>query len=291
MKLMMVGDTHGEARAITDKIDYAKKIGNIQRLVVLGDFGLWWGYDGVKFLDEINAYAKANNVQIFAIPGNHENHEWWDAIIEHAPKSHGWAYARTHVLLSPKVHAFRWGGKQFVVAGGAYSIDKEWRIQRERGWDIYEKRKCVPLDFPLWSPGEQLTDEQVEEFRKIGNEVKTDYLLTHDCSDKTPFRGRFKPDLESKIHRQRIDKVLKYINPKYHFHGHMHTVYDWMNFVGEKDGEAVYVQTYGLECNNDYWSWGVLDLETDTFEWPDTLLGHNEDEDFIRSKVALNKSY
>lgn len=261
MKIMLAGDTHGDFRNVKHKIDKAKEIGDIQRIVILGDFGLWWGFDGIKFIDDVNEYAKANNVQIFAIPGNHENYKWWNAIIDSAPAtSHGWAYLRTHVLLSPRVHEFRWAGKQFAVAGGAVSIDRAYRLEVER----VKGKRC-------FSPDEQLTDDEVNDLTvKLGG-ISVDYLLTHDCSNKTPFYGRLKPDLDSEIHRKRIDAVLKNVNPGMHFHGHMHTKYDWMNFVGEKNGEAVYVQTYGLECNSDSDSWGILDLSTNEFAFGPNL--------------------
>lgn len=245
-------------------MDAAVKHG-IQRIVVLGDFGLWWGFDGVKFLDDINALAKVHNRQVFAIPGNHENYEWWESIVNSAraskATSHGWAYARTHVLLSPRVHEFRWGGKQFVVAGGAVSIDKDYRLKYER-----EKGKQV------WSPNEQLTDAEVDITRQYGFKFKTDYLLTHDCSDRTPFHSRLKPDLDSQMHRQKMDQVLRNVQPRFHLHGHMHTKYDWMNLVAVNDGEPLYTQTYGLECNNDFESWGILDLDTDEFTWHSELV-------------------
>lgn len=168
--------------------------------------------------------------------------------------AHGWAYARTHLLLSPKVHDFRWGNKQFVVAGGAVSIDKEYRLEYERA-----KGKKV------WSKNEQLTDAQVNQIKSLrfAHGKPVDYLLTHDCSNRTPWENRLKPDIDSQIHRQRIDEVLGAVKPRFHFHGHMHERYDWQNRVGGDD----WTQTYGLECNSDLWSWGVLDLKTDVFEW------------------------
>lgn len=258
---MVVGDTHGSVYSVKSKIDLAKKVGGIDRLMICGDFGLWWGYDGVKFIDEINEYARANNVFIFALPGNHENYDWWNATVDVAPTSKGFAYLRTHVLLSPRTHTWRWAGKQFAIAGGAVSIDKAWRIEKEKD-----------SDYPLWSRDEQLTDEEVNNLVAHMGGISTDYLFTHDCSNKTPFYGRFKADIDSEIHRRRIDKVLLGLRPRMHFHGHMHTQYEWMNFVGERNGEPVYVQTYGLECNDDWHSWGVLDTETDTFMWPEAVL-------------------
>lgn len=263
MRILIAGDTHGDEKNVIHKIDAAVEHG-VQRIVVLGDFGLWWGYEGVDYLDTINAKLKAANRQLFAIPGNHENHKMWDALYEVSPKSRGWAYARTHVLLAPKVLDFVWGGKQFMVAGGAVSVDKDHRLKYERETG----RK-------IWSEDEQLTDEQVEEivatrFNKTPEGrggVPVDYLLTHDCSDRTPWSGRLKPDIDSKIHRQRIDRVLGAVQPKVHFHGHMHDRYDWMNRVG---GDT-WTQTYGLECNRDEDSWGILNLDNDEFTFATDL--------------------
>ena len=260
---MLIGDTHGSASTVMRKIDLAKQIGGIERIIVLGDFGLWWGLEGIEFIEEINAYAKANHVQLFALPGNHENYEWWNAIVEHAPaKAHGWAYAASHVLLSPRVHDFVWGGKQFVVAGGAVSIDKDYREQ-------YRLAKGKRI----WSPDEQLTDAEVDALlaTRFGNGANVDYLLTHDCSDRTPFHSRLKPDIDSKIHRQRIDRVIDGIKPTAHFHGHMHTKYEWDNRV-HADGESQWVTTFGLECNDDPWSAMVLDLKTGAVAWAPNLL-------------------
>jgi hypothetical protein len=103
-----------------------------------------------------------------------------------------------------------------------------------------------------------LTDAEVQTARAFG---KVDYLLTHDCSNRTPFYARLKPDLDSQIHRQKIDAILQATNPDKHVHGHMHNKFEWENYTG---GDH-YTSTYGLECNGDHWSWGVLDTEKDEF--------------------------
>lgn len=269
MKIMLVGDTHGDPRNVTRKIDLAKQVGDIQRIVVLGDFGLWWGHEAIQFIETINDYAKANNVQIFALPGNHENYKWWNSVVENSPaKSKGWAYVATNVLLSPRVHDFVWGGRQFVVAGGAVSIDKAYRLE-------YQRHKGKQI----WSPDEQLTDAEVDKLSQLrfAQDQPVDYLLTHDCSNRTPWKNRLKPDIDSQVHRQRIDRVLQMMKPGMHFHGHMHEKYDWMNCVGEQGGELVYTQTFGLECNSDLWSWGILDLTANEFKWGHIALAEKLD--------------
>lgn len=255
MKLVMAGDTHGDIRNVRHKIDKAKEHGS-QRVLILGDVGIWWGYEGVKFIDDVNDYARANNIQVFGIGGNHECWELWNHLVagayEAGATSKGWAYIRTNFLLAPKVHDFVWSNKQFVVAGGAVSIDKDYRLE-------YERKKGQKI----WSPNEQLTDAEVDGLldSRFGNGAMVDYLLTHDCSNMTPWKNRLKPDMESQIHRQRMDRILRGIKPRKHFHGHMHERYEWENRVGGNE----YVDTYGLECNNYPDSWGILDLDTDEF--------------------------
>ena len=104
----MAGDTHGDLLSVEEKLVMAKRVGDIQRVVILGDFGLWWGHEAIVFLDELNDMARDYNMQVFALPGNHENHEYWEALTSQAPATaHGWAYVRSNVLLSPKIHQFR----------------------------------------------------------------------------------------------------------------------------------------------------------------------------------------
>jgi hypothetical protein len=83
---------------------------------------------------------------------------------------------------------------------------------------------------------------------------KLDVLFTHDCSDRTPFGFNLVPDPDSKMHRQKIDRVLRATKPEVHLHGHMHRRYDWMNLVADDH----YTQTYGLDCDGTNWNMGVL---------------------------------
>lgn len=255
----MVGDTHGNTRALMSAI---KEAGDrkIQHVLVLGDFGLWTHFsDGIAFLDDINEYAQANSLTVYAIGGNHENWDHWNWFVENMPKGgKGWAMVRRRIALAPRIHTWKWDNTRFIGIGGAVSIDKDYRL-----WS--EAQKSGPRT--LFWPNEQFTDEDVESVLKIDveNGFKPDVMVSHDCSNYTPFRERLKPDLDSQIHRQRIDKVLKHLRPDFHFHGHMHTKYDWINTMvhGFEHG----TQTWGLECDGMWNNWGVFDTETKAFHW------------------------
>lgn len=282
IRIGIVGDLHGNS-------DWASKVLNfmgqrkITHVFVVGDFGLWTHKaDGHDFLDSLQADAEANSLSVFAVPGNHENHDHWEWFVENMPTHKGMAYVRRRVLLSPKVHEFRLANKQFVVAGGAVSIDKEWRLAKERGgsfmdrdfgWDHNLGRGTGART--LYWPNEELTDQDV--IRIKSRMPKADILLTHDCSNYTEFRGRLKPDADSERHRRRIDEVLRAVRPTLHFHGHMHTHYEWTNTLGSGmfGSEPEYsIKTYGLEADpgamynsSEKYSWGILDTETMEFAY------------------------
>lgn len=242
----------------------------ISHVVVCGDFGLWTHVaDGQVFLDEVNYAAQENNLSVYAIGGNHENWDHWNWMVDNFPTAKGFAMARRRVLLAPKVHSWTWAGKKFIGAGGAVSVDKAYRLQQER------KPRT------LYWPNEQLTDEQVGEVKSLGH---ADYLITHDCSNYTPFGHRLKPDIDSHIHRQRIDEVLRSVQPSMHFHGHMHEKYDWQNTYVESAP-----RTIGLEAFRDRNSFGILDVEEGRWWWPDEYVVELEDR--AERKAAHDERY
>lgn len=275
MRLMIVGDTHGNAGAIERKARVAQSMG-VEHLFVVGDFGLWPGYDGVRYLDDVNEAAREFNVQVSALPGNHEDHPQWEKWFDLAPlDDKGFAVIRSNVRLMKKVHNFKMGGKRFFVCGGAVSIDKQWRTPGKSWWE-----------------GEQFTEADLASVEKYKGPA-IDYLLTHDCSDFTHFGFTLKVDADSKANRQRIDRAIRALRPRYHFHGHMHARYEWTNTMShglresafghdESEWNGASTHTFGLDCDYEKNSFVILDTgaqkdSEDKVYWPGhayaTLLG------------------
>lgn len=254
-KIMVLGDTHGDRDATCSAIASAA-MHEVKTIIQVGDFGLWDHFaDGVWFIDDINEKARSLGVKVYALGGNHENWDHWNWYVQNLPKdAFGFTILRSHIRIAPKTHRWTMFDKGMAIAGGAVSIDKMSRL-------ITEQRTGEKT---MYWPNEQLLDADVMSF---GECQKVDYLFTHDCSNATPFHGRMKPDFESQLHRQRIDEVLRRLAPDLHFHGHMHTKYDWMNLVNTHVMGPTYIQTYGLEMNGMFYNWGLLDTETDTFEF------------------------
>lgn len=255
MKILMIGDTHGVASSIAAVLPRAQTLG-ITKAFIVGDFGLFTHErEGIQFLDEVNAAAMRHGVTVYALPGNHENHDHWQWYNENLPQDQDkFTILRSHIRLSKRIQHWSWNGRVFFVAGGAASIDKAVRLRSEA-------RKGRSRT--LWWPEEQLSDGEVASVLKVNTDrVKVAYLLTHDCSNSTPFGMHLVPNFDSQLHRHKIDKILQHLKPEMHFHGHMHNRYEWNNIVGyDADGEVEWVSTFGLDCNNSHYANGVLDTE------------------------------
>ena len=241
---MIAGDWHKQTRWAESVISLASAKG-VSNIFQVGDFGLWPGRGGLDFLDDVNNSARGHNVVIRTLRGNHDSAEWERLLTNQDANRHdpitGGVYVRSRIVLMPRTARFDFGGKFFQVVGGAVSVDKDYRIPGESWW-----------------PEEEITDAEVDAIPA----GKVDVLLTHDCSNRTPWRNRMKPDLDSVAHRQRIDKVLDKTTPDLHFHGHMHEWYDWENRVGGDE----WTQTYGLHRDSGQNAQGILDTDTMEFK-------------------------
>ncbi len=257
-EIMIIGDTHGDLPEYLRLLDVAAKQG-VTKIFQAGDCGVFPAFPGyAEWLDAIQAKSAKLRIQNYWIRGNHDDPAEFDHFTRY-PNKNGWGPIRSNIFLAPRVHYFKHNGVKFLGVGGAVSIDKAHRINRER----------KPLT--EWWPDEIISPEDVEAVE----DRHVDVLITHECSDRTPWLGRIKPDLESQMNRQRLDEILRKVRPDWHFHGHMHTRYEWMNPVIAND-ERTWTQTIGLECNpeamwqqgaghHNTFNWGIFD--TNTMEW------------------------
>lgn len=274
MRILVAGDSHGVSSHITTKIDIAKSLG-ADRILVVGDWGHWPGFGGIEFLDAVNAYARDKDIRVYTLGGNHDWWDDWERIINNpgAVKDGAkFVYVRSHILYAPKIHNWTWDGKRFFIVGGAVSIDKQWRKPGESWW-----------------ANEALTESEIASVEKYAG-PDIDYLFTHDASDHTSWGFDLIPDPDSQAHRRYIDRAIAALKPRMQFHGHMHHKYDWINYEShgrryamgqwndeEWNGKSTY--TYGLDCNGENYSWGILDTGQDRWLWSDRAVT-----EFYRSK-------
>lgn len=244
IRILIAGDWHGNHQWAKKIIEVAQAE-DINKIIQVGDFGIWPGAEGEEYLDILSRALVKRNVELYFVPGNHEDYNQIDEWCATLPQNEdGHIEVRPNLFYAGKVNAWTWEGKRFASVGGAVSIDKKRRKLNESWW-------------------KQETLSSQEELAAI-NLGKVDYLFTHDCPHIHPFVG-LKDDIESEIHRYTMTKIGRALQPKFWFHGHMH----WFNEYrfDHRNGVA---QVFGLDADSKASKWPelprhtrVLDTQTD----------------------------
>ncbi len=168
--IFYTGDTHGRFL----KVENALRKGIIEKgdtVVILGDAG--FNYYGNSKEKRIKQQINELGITIFCIHGNHEMRpetiptyrtgEWNGGAVYYEEK-----YA--NILFAKDGEIYDLDGRKSIAVGGAYSVDKFYRL--ERGY--------------RWFPDEQPSDEiksRVEKSLDKSN-WKIDQLLSHTCPSK-----------------------------------------------------------------------------------------------------------
>ena len=244
MKVLIVGDTHGNYQFMKDML-YTAYAENIDTVIQVGDFGFIWNDEDYKTgnLKAISNICVDLGIELAFLPGNHEG---WNALDKLAAPGAPMHEVLPNVLYMGKINRFKWGNATVGIAGGAFSIDKAWRTT---GFD--------------WFPQETLT---MTEIGMIEAYDQVDIMLTHDAPTTVPLGLINIP--ESHIHRQQMDRIHDHWQPKLWLHGHYHKYMEYWH----KN-----TRVYGLDCdgktavNN-----VILDTNTLAVTVPDPWGGYAE---------------
>lgn len=162
-------------------------------MVILGDVGVNFYDDASDFLvkDLLNAYP----ITFFCIHGNHEMRP--GTIPTYKTKVwHGgtvwYEKAFPYLLFAKDGEMYELQGKKIIVIGGAYSVDKEYRLDNE-----------MQGGGKTWWEDEQPDEETkrcVEE-RLASGQWKVDYVFSHTC----PLRHEPKELFLSFINQSEVD--------------------------------------------------------------------------------------
>ena len=247
-KILVAGDWHGNSYAAQSCMEDAERE-NCDAIFQVGDFGVSFGIDRpIRFVTNVSNLANRWGIPVYFIDGNHENFDAIGEWVNNADRDeNGHIEVATNLFYVPRGSVWRWGDKTFAAMGGAASIDRDWRTE---GFDYF------PQELISYADGLRL----IENDSKFAGRI--DYFFTHDCSDRTPWGFQLVPDILSQRNRQTIDNLLNILRPRYHFHGHMHKMYDWWENYGQLNQPDVYDVThvYGLNFENERHSRGVLDV-------------------------------
>lgn len=225
--ILVAGDWHGDFSWASRCLREAKGY-DIDTIIQVGDFGYWEHHaDGVYFLNKLSENAQLRGVNVIWLDGNHENHTMLREKYADAEKSvEGFWKIRDSIWYSPRANAWEWYGKRLMTLGGAFSIDRDGRVLGKSYW-----------------AEEEITPEEEALAKSRG---KIDYLFTHDAPTTFP-KPLWKVDLNSEAQRQAVSRVADAVRPSYWFHGHYHTLCDYV--YPQYDP---FCKVQGLDCNGSY---------------------------------------
>lgn len=208
-RVTFAGDFHGEAGWARHVLRAAKRDG-AGALVQLGDFGLWPGRAGMRFLHEVSAAAAAVQLPLLWLDGNHED---FDQLATYPVGATGLRRIRPWIWHLPRGFRWNWAGLRFGALGGATSLDRPHRTPGVSWW---------PQEEITWAQAQNVID---------GGPV--DVLLTHDCPAGVTIPGLPPESVwdpaelrRANGHRELLRSVVDAVAPTHLFHGHFHSRYD-----------------------------------------------------------------
>lgn len=217
--MSLVSDTHG---------DVATRLGNIKRnidcgleketaVIILGDAGLnfYLNKTDIKKKKQIDEYG----MYVYCVRGNHEER----------PQNLGYElrydkHVDGEVYQDPHCHLLRYfqdggiytiNGYRVLVIGGAYSIDKYYRLRQAHG-----------ANWSGWFEDEQLTEEEREKI--LGNVLgqRFNFVLTHtapvSCEPNDLFLPMIDQSLVDKSTENWLEEVKNSISYDKWCFGHYH---------------------------------------------------------------------
>lgn len=169
--IYITGDIHGEVLRVEEAVEKFN-IGSEDIIVLLGDVGM--NYYGNNRGDK-HRKKRMNKlgVPIFCIHGNHEMRPGTIVTYREMEWHGGTVYVEDeypNLLFAKDGDAYDMDGKKVIVIGGAYSVDKWYRLQCGLSW------------FPDEQPSEAIKASVEQKLEELN--WKVDAVLTHTCPER-----------------------------------------------------------------------------------------------------------
>ena len=216
--IYVTGDFHGNVRELLSRF-YKLQPGEGDIIVVLGDAGLNYYGNHHGDLKSKKSLARSGT-EYFCIHGNHEERPENISTYSEIDFCGDRAYAERefpNLIFAKDGSIYNLNGARCLILGGAYSVDKYYRLQK--GWQ--------------WFASEQITDTRKSEIEGIlaQNDWNVDYVFSHTCPYNTRPVHMFLHSIDQSTVDNSMEVWLQKIADKLQFtrwyFGHYHD--DWDN--------------------------------------------------------------
>lgn len=245
LRVLLAGDLHGDLHHAQYLVKMAKEQG-CDRILQLGDFGYWPHYPaGQTYLNQLNLYADLNDVLVYWVDGNHDKTS--QVYVDHgAPEdrdAEGFIKVRKQVRYAPRGHRWTWDGCRFIALGGAYSVDKFERLDRESRRAAYKGKPAGSFAGDQWFPEEEMTDNDMDLI--LEDQSPVDVIVAHDKPRGSDPGWNRKTFSECMPNQDRLQQAVRTLLPVLFFHGHLHHFYTEPIMAADDHVTLV----VGLHCN------------------------------------------
>lgn len=205
--IYITGDTHREFYRLHD---IEKNKNNM--LIILGDTGINYYLDerDKMLKEQLNSY----NIKLFCVQGNHEERPENISTYKEVDMFGGKVFIEEeypNLIFAKNGELYDIDNKKVLVIGGAYSVDKNYRI-------IY--------GYP-WFKDEQLSKEEMDNILNKYRGQHIDIVLSHTCPLKYEPTEVFIKDIDQyhvdKSMEKFLDKIEQSIDYDKWYCGHYHT--------------------------------------------------------------------
>lgn len=212
MAAILTGDTHGDFDRIEEYCEeYDTTPDDV--VVILGDAGVNY------FLDERDVEKKERlarlPITLFCVHGNHEERPenlpgyeeltWHSGVVLYEPDY-------PNILFAQDGEVYDFGGKKAIVIGGAYSVDKYYRIAGGLPW------------FPSEQPDEAVKARVEAKLESLGWQV--DYVFSHTVPLTYMPRHAFLPTIDQgtvdNSTEEWLDQIERRLDYDTWYAGHFH---------------------------------------------------------------------
>ena len=204
MAVYLTGDTHRDFDRI---FEFCEEYGTTEEdiLVILGDAGINYFCD---FRDgELKSVLSQLPITLLCVHGNHEERpyelgynemEWHDGIVYYEESF-------PNLLFAKDGEIYDFDGKKAIILGGAYSVDKYYRLTHGMAW------------FETEQPNDEIKDYVKSQLEKCN--WKVDYVFSHTVPVEYEPVWAFIPGLNQDMVDKSTERWLQEIADNLEFEG------------------------------------------------------------------------